>query len=136
MKSSGVVLANSKSKRLTCTCSTPNCASSSSFSRSEVSRVGKLHKGQVEQAAFEPANMGWRGKGYLWRSAGDVANLGFVIGSRCVAVIDSGGSPAVGRRLRAANQGYVLEVGKIVLADDAHKLSQSDEVRKAYLGIS
>ncbi len=38
--------------------------------------------------------------------------------------------------LRAANQGYGLEVGKIVLADDAHKLSQSDEVRKAYLGIS
>jgi quinoprotein relay system zinc metallohydrolase 2 len=35
-------------------------------------------------------------------NAGDVANLGAVIGSRCVAVIDSGGSPAVGRALRAA----------------------------------
>lgn len=33
---------------------------------------------------------------------GHVANLGFVIGSRCIAVIDSGGSPTVGRGLLAA----------------------------------
>jgi quinoprotein relay system zinc metallohydrolase 2 len=33
---------------------------------------------------------------------GQVANLGFVIGTRCVAVIDSGGSPTVGRGLLAA----------------------------------
>lgn len=32
----------------------------------------------------------------------DVANLGFVVGQRCVAVIDTGGSPAVGRALRAS----------------------------------
>jgi len=38
--------------------------------------------------------------------------------------------------LRAAHQGYVLEVGKIVLADDAEKLAASDEVRKAYLGVA
>ena len=35
-------------------------------------------------------------------NGGDVANLGFVVGQRCVAVIDSGGTPAVGEALRAA----------------------------------
>lgn len=33
---------------------------------------------------------------------GQVSNSGFVIGSRCIAVIDSGGSPTVGRALLAA----------------------------------
>lgn len=35
-------------------------------------------------------------------NAGDVANLGFVLGTRCVAVIDTGGTYAVGRALRDA----------------------------------
>lgn len=33
---------------------------------------------------------------------GAIANLGFVVGERCVAVIDTGGAPATGRQLRRA----------------------------------
>ena len=37
--------------------------------------------------------------------------------------------------LEVANFAYVLEVGKIVMSDDARTLAKSDEVRKAYLGV-
>jgi len=47
-----------------------------------------LHYGQ--QAEMTAANFG------------DVANVGFVVGARCVAVIDTGGTFAVGRALRQA----------------------------------
>jgi branched-chain amino acid transport system ATP-binding protein len=36
--------------------------------------------------------------------------------------------------LQAANRGYVIETGEIVLQDDAEKLLGNDQVRKAYLG--
>lgn len=44
--------------------------------------------GQIEESS--PANLG------------NISNIGFVVGNSCVAVIDSGGSPAVGEKLRAA----------------------------------
>ncbi|HMO29943.1 ABC transporter ATP-binding protein [Enterovirga sp.] len=37
--------------------------------------------------------------------------------------------------LKAADRGYVLENGEIVLADDAEALLKNDHVRQAYLGI-
>jgi branched-chain amino acid transport system ATP-binding protein len=37
--------------------------------------------------------------------------------------------------LTVANRGYVLEVGKIAMSDDAAKLAASDQVKKAYLGM-
>ncbi|MCC6315611.1 MAG: ABC transporter ATP-binding protein [Thermomicrobiales bacterium] len=36
--------------------------------------------------------------------------------------------------LAIANRGYVIQTGRIVLADDAQALMQNDMVRKAYLG--
>ena len=36
--------------------------------------------------------------------------------------------------LSIADRGYVLETGKIILADDASVLLQNDAVQKAYLG--
>jgi quinoprotein relay system zinc metallohydrolase 2 len=33
---------------------------------------------------------------------GEIANIGFIAGTRCVAIIDTGGSPAQGRALKAA----------------------------------
>jgi len=47
----------------------------------------------VHQGAYEDVNK---------ENAGDIANIGFVVGSKGVAVIDTGNSLTVGQRLRAA----------------------------------
>jgi branched-chain amino acid transport system ATP-binding protein len=38
--------------------------------------------------------------------------------------------------LTIAHRAYVIEVGRIVMSDDAAVLARSDEVRKAYLGVA
>jgi len=47
----------------------------------------------VHQGRIEPMSAG---------NLGDIANIGFIVGERCVAVIDTGGSPQVGVALRSA----------------------------------
>lgn len=38
------------------------------------------------------------------------------------------------KALSIADRGYVLETGRVVLSDDAHKLLSNDQVKEAYLG--
>ena len=77
---------------LACACA--SAAAAQSGANAAAFRVDQIKPGVfVHLGALEdwgPAN------------GGDVANLGFVVGSRCVAVIDTGGTPAVGAALRAA----------------------------------
>lgn len=58
------------------------------LSVSQVAPGVYLHAGRLED--WVPSN------------GGDIANLSFVVGRRCVAVIDTGGTPGVGQALRAA----------------------------------
>ncbi|MDM0111832.1 quinoprotein relay system zinc metallohydrolase 2 [Variovorax sp. J22R133] len=66
----------------------PQAAQAAPLAVSEIQPGVYVHTGALEDWA--PAN------------GGDVANLGFIVGSRCVAVIDTGGTPAVGLALKAA----------------------------------
>jgi branched-chain amino acid transport system ATP-binding protein len=37
--------------------------------------------------------------------------------------------------LKVAHRGYVMETGRITMSDDAGKLLQNEDVKKAYLGL-
>ena len=58
------------------------------FAVEEVVPGGFVHYGTLDDRT--PANLG------------DQANIGFIVGSRCVAVVDAGGSLPVGQKLRQA----------------------------------
>jgi branched-chain amino acid transport system ATP-binding protein len=38
--------------------------------------------------------------------------------------------------LDVANRGYVLETGKVAIADDAKRLKENEDVKKTYLGVT
>src|SRR5690606_2088553 len=65
-----------------------SAAADGTFSLSEVAPGVFVHPGR-HAGIEDPAR-------------GDSANVGFVVGERCVAVIDTGGSVATGRALAAA----------------------------------
>ncbi|MCB1908618.1 MAG: quinoprotein relay system zinc metallohydrolase 2 [Rhodocyclaceae bacterium] len=58
------------------------------FAVDEVAAGVFVHQGQVADLAAE--------------NGGDIANIGFVVGERCVAVIDTGSTQRIGESLRAA----------------------------------
>jgi quinoprotein relay system zinc metallohydrolase 2 len=65
------------------------CAAlASGFALSEIAPGVYVHSGVQEDSS--PQNLG------------DIANIGFIIGYKCVAVIDTGGSIVIGRKLRQA----------------------------------
>jgi quinoprotein relay system zinc metallohydrolase 2 len=63
-------------------------ANATPFQITEVAPGLYVHRGQDDVA--KPAN------------GGDIANIGFIVGKRCVAVIDTGGTAAEGRALHEA----------------------------------
>jgi quinoprotein relay system zinc metallohydrolase 2 len=58
------------------------------FDVSEVAPGLFVHQGRIEPMSAE--------------NLGDIANIGFIVGKTCVAVVDTGGSPQVGAALRDA----------------------------------
>ncbi len=63
-------------------------ALASGFALNEIAPGIYVHRGVQEDSS--PQNLG------------DIANIGFIIGDKCVAVIDTGGSIVIGRKLRQA----------------------------------
>ena len=66
----------------------PLSCAAAGFDLEQVAPGNYVHYGSLEERS--PANLG------------DNANIGFIVGERCVAVIDTGGSLRVGQALRAS----------------------------------
>jgi quinoprotein relay system zinc metallohydrolase 2 len=66
----------------------PWAADAQALSVREIAPGLYVHSGRPEETS--PDNLG------------DIANIGFIVGERCVAVIDTGGSILIGKRLREA----------------------------------
>jgi quinoprotein relay system zinc metallohydrolase 2 len=88
-------------------------APSSSFAgRLAEFTVGEITPGVfVHQGLIEPMSA---------KNLGDIANIGFIIGDDCVAVIDTGGSPWIGAALRAAVQAQTEKPVCYVINTHAH----------------
>ena len=69
-------------------CGLMKAHAASAFAVQQIAPGNYVHRGHDDVAT--PAN------------GADIANVGFIVGARCVAVIDTGGTLAEGRRLRAA----------------------------------
>jgi quinoprotein relay system zinc metallohydrolase 2 len=76
------------------------------FALSEIAPGNFVHYGSLEERSA--ANLG------------DNANVGFIVGSKCVAVIDTGGSFAVGQRLHAALRAHTALPICYVITTHAH----------------
>jgi quinoprotein relay system zinc metallohydrolase 2 len=69
-------------------CGSMKAHAASALAVQQIAPGNYVHRGHDDVAT--PAN------------GGDIANVGFIVGARCVAVIDTGGTLAEGRQLRSA----------------------------------
>jgi len=92
---------------LIASCSWPVCTQAGvALPVSEIAPGNFVHYGSLEERSA--ANLG------------DNANIGFIVGSKCVAVIDTGGSLAVGEGLRAALRAHTALPICYVITTHAH----------------
>ncbi len=89
-----------------CNAPAPASGAAAALPVSQIAAGVFVHFGAIEE--WQPSN------------AGDVANLGFIVGSRCVAVIDTGGTPQVGRSLLAAVRQVTTVPVCVVINTHAH----------------